>query len=63
MKFKTLTTIAILISIGVLAQDPASKPKEIKLNSSADTLQYSIGAFIGQWMLKTNFRLPMPMCF
>jgi len=55
MKFKNLTLIALLFSFSLLAQEPASKPKEIKLYTKADSLQYSLGAYLGQWMVKNNF--------
>jgi len=54
-KIITLTLIALLVSFSLLAQEPASKPKEIKLNSKTDSLQYSLGAYLGQWMVKNNF--------
>lgn len=57
MKLKTLTIIAILISYGVFAQEQSDTPKEIKLSTKQDTLQYAVGAFIGQWMVKNNFQV------
>lgn len=57
MKSKTLTLIALLISFNLLAQEPANKPKEIKLATKADTLQYSMGAITGQWMVRNNFEV------
>ena len=55
MKFKTLTIIAIFISSGVFAQEPT--PVEVNLKSKADTLQYAVGAFIGQWMVKNSLQV------
>ena len=62
MKFKALTLLALLISFGILAQEKTSKqlntsPKEVKLASKSDTLQYALGAFIGQWMVKNSFEV------
>jgi FKBP-type peptidyl-prolyl cis-trans isomerase FklB len=58
----TITTIAaLLLIINVSAQQkPAAKPAPVppvvvKLTSPADTLQYTLGAFIGQWMVKNGF--------
>ena len=59
--FKTLilTLAAALLSINIHAQQP-SKPTSVpntlvKLSSAADTIQYSLGAYVGQWLLKSNF--------
>ena len=57
MKFKILFFIAILISSGVFAQEKSDTPKEIKLNSKSDSLQYALGAYLGQWMVKNNFQV------
>ncbi len=58
MKNTVLVLLAILISFGVFAQEQANTTlKEVKLTSSADTLQYAVGAFIGQWMIKNNFEV------
>ena len=55
MKKTTLLLISILISFGVFAQE--TTPKEVKLNSNPDTLQYALGAYLGQWMVKNNFQV------
>ena len=34
-----------------------SAQKEVKLTSSTDTLQYALGAFIGQWMINNAFEI------
>ena len=59
---KTLIIIAaLLLTINVSAQQNSrtidTNKEEVKLTSSADTLQYAIGAFIGQWMVKNNFKV------
>ncbi len=56
----TILTIAFLIAIiSNYAQQPTSKPpaiqQPVKLTSPADTVQYTLGAFIGQWMVKNGF--------
>jgi FKBP-type peptidyl-prolyl cis-trans isomerase len=63
MKPTILILAALLISISVSAQQqqpppqkPVSVPQTlIKLTSPADTLQYTLGAFFGQWMVKNGF--------
>lgn len=57
-----LTLIAILISFGAFAQKQTStqansNKQTIKLTSQTDTLQYAIGAFIGEWMVKNSFQV------
>ncbi|MDA3807369.1 MAG: FKBP-type peptidyl-prolyl cis-trans isomerase [Thiomicrorhabdus sp.] len=54
---KTLIILFFLISIGMLVHAQTNTPKEVKLNSSADTLQYAVGAFIGQWMVKNQLQV------
>lgn len=61
MKSITYITFIILlvININISAQQP-SKPISvqstlIKLNNASDTVQYSLGAYIGQWLQKNNF--------
>jgi FKBP-type peptidyl-prolyl cis-trans isomerase len=60
MKFFTLLFAAMLLTLSLSAQQPQAKPASapvapVKLTSPADTLQYSLGAFIGQWMVKNGF--------
>jgi len=60
MKTQIITLVALLLSIGISAQQQASKTASatqpvVKLSSAADTLQYSLGAFVGQWMAKNGF--------
>jgi FKBP-type peptidyl-prolyl cis-trans isomerase len=62
MKTTISTILVLLISISISAQKQDTKTKDIKqetikLSSSSDTLQYAVGAFIGQWMLKNNFQV------
>lgn len=63
-----ITIATLLLSITVSAQQqpqkPISVPKTlIKLSSSADTLQYTIGAFIGQWLVKNGFSITNQVLF
>lgn len=57
MKQLTLTLIIILISFGVFAQNQQGQtPKQtIQLTTQADSLQYALGAYLGQWLVKNNF--------
>lgn len=62
MKTSLLLLAALLISASLSAQQPQAKPTgtpvtTVKLTSPADTLQYSLGAFIGQWMVKNGFAI------
>jgi len=53
-----LTTGFITITISAQQQDVKkinSTSAILKLNSSFDTLQYSLGAFIGQWLINNGF--------
>jgi len=55
-----VTFVTILITVSLAAQQPAAKPAQqqaapVKLTSAADTVQYTLGAFIGQWFLKNGF--------
>lgn len=43
----------ILISLGASSQEQ----KTIQLATRADTLQYALGAHLGQWMVKNNFQV------
>jgi FKBP-type peptidyl-prolyl cis-trans isomerase len=59
---------ALLIFAGVSAQKQQQKtvavPQTVeKLNSSADTLQYTLGAFIGQWLVKSGFEINNTVLF
>ena len=67
--FKTtiLTFAALLLTISISAQQPAKTTSvqntPVKLASPADTLQYTLGAFIGQWMVKNRFAVTNPLLF
>jgi FKBP-type peptidyl-prolyl cis-trans isomerase len=62
MKTRLLTFAALLITISISAQQQQVKPVNvpataIKLSSPVDTLQYTLGAFIGQWLAKNGFTI------
>ena len=62
MKPSLFTIAALLITISISAQQQQVKtvigqPIATKLTSSADTLQYTLGAFIGQWLGKNGFTI------
>lgn len=60
MKQLTLTFITILISFGAFAQKQETEQasqKTIQLTTQADSLQYALGAYLGQWMVKNNFQV------
>ncbi|HPT20978.1 MAG TPA: FKBP-type peptidyl-prolyl cis-trans isomerase [Bacteroidales bacterium] len=65
----TLLTFAVLLfPISLFAQQHAAKqatmPQQtVKLSSAADTLQYTLGAFVGQWMAKNSFSISNPALF
>src|SRR5450759_3664220 len=67
--FKTtiLTFAALLLTISISAQQATKTTNVpqalIKLTSPADTLQYTLGAFIGQWMVKNSFAVTNPVLF
>jgi len=62
MKPPIITLAALLITISISAQQQPQKQVSapttlIKLTSTADTLQYTLGAFIGQWLGKNGFTI------
>jgi FKBP-type peptidyl-prolyl cis-trans isomerase len=68
MKTLTLSFAALLITISISAQQQQVKPVNvtqtlIKLTSPSDTLQYTLGAFIGQWLVKNGFAINNPVLF
>lgn len=69
MKITILILIALIVTISLSAQQQQpSKPISvqntlIKLTSPADTLQYTLGAFIGQWLTKNGFTISNPVLF
>lgn len=59
---------ALLFTISISAQQQLAKSTNVpqtlvKLSSPADTLQYTLGAFIGQWMVKNSFTVTNPVLF
>ena len=50
--------IASLITISTFAQQQPAQ-----LSTTADTLQYTLGAFVGQWIIKNNFTINNPAVF
>jgi FKBP-type peptidyl-prolyl cis-trans isomerase len=57
MKFILLIALAIA-QLTAQAQSNASDNSSIlKLSSSSDSLQYSLGAFLGKWILTNNFSI------
>ena len=68
MKTTIIIIAALLITISISAQQQPVKSTDVpqivvKLNSPADTLQYTLGAFIGQWMVKNGFAVNNPVLF
>jgi len=68
LKTTIIIIAALLITINISAQQQAAKPISvpntlIKLATQADTLQYTLGAFIGQWMGKNGFSVSDPVLF
>ena len=62
IKTLIITFLALLMSISIMAQEQTTKQTETKqepvqLTSGSDTLQYALGAFIGQWMVKNGFEI------
>lgn len=61
--------ITVLMLTGTLsAQQPSTKPANqtvatVKLLTAADTVQYSLGAFIGQWLQKNSFTVSNKVLF
>ncbi len=59
---------AMLLSFTLSAQQPSSKPANqtmaaVKLLTAVDTVQYSLGAFIGQWLQKNSFTVSNKVLF
>ena len=48
---KTKTLLILFLFTKLSAQEP------VKLNSKSDTLQYSLGVFVGQWMVNNGFQV------
>jgi FKBP-type peptidyl-prolyl cis-trans isomerase len=60
---------ALLFTISISAQQQLAKTAAVpqtavvKLTTSADTLQYTLGAFIGQWLAKNGFTVTKPVLY
>jgi len=74
IKMKNLKPIlfglaALLFTISISAQQQLAKTAAVpqtsvvKLTTSADTLQYTLGAFIGQWLAKNGFTVTNPVLY
>jgi FKBP-type peptidyl-prolyl cis-trans isomerase len=67
MKTSIITLAALLITINISAQQTSkqteSKQEPVQLANESDTLQYTLGAFIGQWMVKNGFVIADPVLF
>ena len=65
--FKLLTGLLILIIyVPSIAQTRQTRPvaaAPIKLNSPADSLQYTLGAYLGQWIKNNGFVVNSPAIF
>jgi len=65
----TLFALVILVfTLSIHAQQQIAKPATVtpaavKLLTEADTLQYTLGAFIGQWMVRNSFTVTNPTLF
>ena len=62
MKTTIITIAVLLITLSTSAQEQTTKQTETKqepveLTNESDTLQYALGAFIGQWMVKNGFEI------
>lgn len=62
MKTTTLILTILLISCVGFAQEQnptqtSATKQALNLTSKSDTLQYALGAFIGQWMVKNSFEI------
>jgi FKBP-type peptidyl-prolyl cis-trans isomerase len=68
IKIPFLALTALLLNISISGQQNSAKAgnaqKSVaKLNSSTDTLQYTLGAFVGQWLSKNSFTITNPDIF
>ncbi|WP_276358742.1 FKBP-type peptidyl-prolyl cis-trans isomerase [Daejeonella sp. H1SJ63] len=64
-KYFLLIIASILVSISVNAQTRSKlfTEKPVKLNSENDSLQYTLGAYLGQWITNNGFILSDPEAF
>jgi FKBP-type peptidyl-prolyl cis-trans isomerase len=51
MMHKITTFLVLVLTLSLSAQEP------VKLTSPSDTLQYSLGVFVGQWMVNNGFQV------
>ena len=60
-KSTIVTFVTFILTVSLSAQQPSTKPAPplapVKLTTPADTVQYSLGAFIGQWFVKNGFTI------
>ena len=68
MKPVIFALAALLFTVTISAQQQLAKATNtpqtvVKLTSPADTLQYTLGAFIGQWLVKNGFAVNNPALF
>jgi FKBP-type peptidyl-prolyl cis-trans isomerase len=69
LKITLFILAAMLFTISIYGQQQLAKtavPQQqatVKLSSTADTLQYTLGAFIGQWMAKNGFAITNPVLY
>jgi FKBP-type peptidyl-prolyl cis-trans isomerase len=68
LKMILLNISILLFSTTLSAQQPAVKPVNTaptvaKLASTTDTIQYTLGAFMGQWLLKNGFTISNQVLF
>lgn len=62
MKTTIIILAALLITLSTSAQEQIpeqteTKQEAVQLANESDTLQYALGAFIGQWMVVNNFEI------
>ena len=68
VKTTLITLAALLLTISISAQQQPAKPASVqstpvKLTNQADTIQYTLGAFIGQWMVNNSFTITNQILF
>jgi len=61
MKTTILTITVFFLTLTVSAQqteqETVPQQEPVQLASQADSLQYALGAYLGQWMVKNNFQV------
>jgi FKBP-type peptidyl-prolyl cis-trans isomerase len=68
IKIILFSSMILLFTLSINAQQQIAKPTTpapaaVKLLTQADTLQYTLGAFIGQWMVRNSFNVTNPTLF